>query len=275
MEKITRKAAREKHPGEDVAKVDGMQKELAVEEKAVLEEKAIIEVLKEVTDVAAEERGIKIVEKEWKPKTEMGRKVASGEITNIDEILNSPQPFLESEIADRLIPNLTHVLICIGQSKGKFGGGKRSIWKQTQKKTKEGNKPKFSTLVVVGNHNGYVGIGLGKAKETVPAREKAIKNAKLNIIKIKFGCGSWACGCGENHTIPFAVSGGCGSVRVTFKPAPKGTGLIVEKELRNLLEMAGIKDVYSKTFGTTNTKLNLLKAGFEALKQLNKMKVQK
>src|SRR3989344_574602 len=78
----------------------------------------------------------------WTPKTEIGRKVKNGEIDNIDKILNSGQKIFETEIVDSLIPNLEVELLLLGQSKGKFGGGKRSIWRQTQKKTSEGNKPK-------------------------------------------------------------------------------------------------------------------------------------
>ena len=69
-------------------------------------------------------------------------------------------------------------LLLVGQSKGKFGGGQRRVFKQTQKKTREGNKPSFSTFAVVGNHNGYVGLGSGKSKETVPARDKSKRKAK-------------------------------------------------------------------------------------------------
>ena len=166
------------------------------------------------------------------------------------------------------------VLLNIGQSKGKFGGGKRSIWRQTQKKTKEGNKPKFAAYVVIGNRNGYIGIGYGKSKETMPAREKAVKNSKLNLISIRRGCGSWACGCKEPHAIPFAVEGRCGSVRVLLKPAPKGTGLIAESEVKKMLELAGVKDVYSKVHGQARTKINLVKACFEALKQLSRTKIK-
>ncbi len=209
---------------------------------------------------------------DWIPKTEYGKKIKSGEIKNIDEILEKGGKILESEIVDALLPDLEYDLITIGQSKGKFGGGKRSIWKQTQKKTKEGNKPKFATIAVVGNKKGYVGIGYGKAKETVPAREKAIRQAKLNIMKVKFGCGSWDCACGETHSIPFKVSGKCSSVIVELIPAPKGSGLVIHKELRKILTFAGIQDVYSKTFGKTNTQLNLVKACMLALKQLSKMK---
>lgn len=208
----------------------------------------------------------------WKPKTELGRKVKKGEIKDIDEILDRGFKILEPEIIEILLPNLETELMEIGQSKGKFGGGKKSIWKQTQKKTKEGNKPKFSTYAVVGNRNGYVGIGKGKAKETVPAREKAIRQAKLNIIKVKRGCGSWECGCGEEHSIPLKIEGKCGSTEMELIPAPKGSGLIIEKECAKILRLAGIKNIFSKTEGKTNTKINLIKACFDALKKLSDVK---
>ena len=75
----------------------------------------------------------------WTPTTDLGRRVKSGEITNIDDILDRGLTILEKEIVDMLLPNLKTELLEVGQSKGKFGGGKRSIWRQTQKKSKEYN----------------------------------------------------------------------------------------------------------------------------------------
>ncbi|MBR9677649.1 30S ribosomal protein S5 [Candidatus Woesearchaeota archaeon] len=210
---------------------------------------------------------------DWKPKTDIGKKVKSGEIKNLYEIIDSGKRILEPQIVDVLEPELKTELLLIGQAKGKFGGGQRRIFRQTQKKTREGNKPKFSTCAVVGNEDGLVGIGYGKAKETVPAREKAFRKAKLNIIKVPRGCGSWQCGCGTPHTIPFNVEGKVGSVIVKLMPAPKGTGLVCEKELQKVLRFAGITDVWSKTEGRSRTKLNLLMACFKALKKLSQVKV--
>lgn len=209
----------------------------------------------------------------WIPKTELGRKVKNKEITDIDFILEKGFRILESEIVDTLLPNLNIELLETGRAKGKFGGGKASIWRQTQKATKEGNRMKFSTFVVVGNKEGYLGVGYGSAKETVPAREKAIRGAKLSIIKIKKGCGSWACGCGEPHSIPHKTTGKVGSSKMVILPAPKGTGLTIQKKCKKLLELAGIKDVYSDTFGQTRTKLNLYLACFKALKDISKLRV--
>ncbi|MBW3021510.1 30S ribosomal protein S5 [Candidatus Woesearchaeota archaeon] len=209
----------------------------------------------------------------WKPKTKLGKKVKEGEITDIDEILNNGLKITEPEIIDMLMPELENDLLLIGQSKGKFGGGQRRVFRQTQKKTCEGNKPKFSTCAIIGNKNGYIGLGYGKSKETVPAREKAFRNAKLNMMKIRRGCGSWECGCGNPHTIPFAVTGKCGSSVIKIMPAPKGTGLKIEKECGKILRMAGIEDIWSKTTGST-TKVNLIKACLDALKQLTVTKIK-
>ncbi|RLE43172.1 30S ribosomal protein S5 [Candidatus Woesearchaeota archaeon] len=211
---------------------------------------------------------------QWKPKTSLGMKVKNGEIKNIDEIIDRGLRIYEPEIVDVLLPDLTTDFILIGQAKGKFGGGQRRLFKQTQKKTREGNKPKFSAMAVVGDGNGHVGIGLGKSKETLPAREKAIRRAKQNIIKIRRGCGSWECACKEPHSIPFVVEGKSGSAVIRLIPAPKGTGLCVEKECQKILKAAGIKDVWSKTFGQTRTKINLALACFDALKKLIMIKVK-
>ncbi|MDZ4226529.1 MAG: 30S ribosomal protein S5 [Candidatus Pacearchaeota archaeon] len=204
----------------------------------------------------------------WEPKTKLGREVKNEKIRDIDEILESKRKILEEQIVDKLL-NLKTDLILIGQAKGKFGGGKRRAWRQTQKKTMEGNVPTFSTMAVVGDGNGHVGVGDGKAKETLPARDKAIRKAKLNIIKIVRSCSGFDCACNEQHTVPFKVTGKAGSVRVTLIPAPQGTGLVVAGELKKLLRLAGIKDVYSKTFGRRRTTFNLIKACLDALNKTN------
>lgn len=209
----------------------------------------------------------------WKPKTELGRKVKSGKITDIADILDKGGKILEPEIVEMLLPSLETELLLIGQSKGKFGGGQRRVFKQTQKKTREGNRPQFSTIVVIGNSNGYVGIGHGKSRETVPAREKAIRQAKLNIMKIRRGSGSWEDDSSEPHSIPFAVEGKAGSVKIKLMPAPPGTGLCAHKEVQKILKLAGILNIWSKTLGHRNTTTNLIMACEKALKKLMQVKI--
>lgn len=202
----------------------------------------------------------------WKPKTKLGQEVKKGQIKDLDEILKQKRKILEEEIVDSLI-KVKSDLISIGQSKGKFGGGKRRAWRQTQRKTKEGNVPTFSTMAVVGDEKGHVGVGCGEARETLPARDKAIRKAKLNIIKIKRTCSSFDCACSEPHTVPFKITGKQGSVEVILIPAPQGTGLVVANELKKVLQLAGIRDIYSKTFGKQRTTFNLVKACMKALEK--------
>jgi len=248
-------------------------------------EENIVEIIapeiKEIEKKSAEElekERLRMVEKKkieenldkWVPKTKIGKLVKEKKIKNIDEILEKYK-ILEPEIADSLL-NLNSDLLAIGQAKGKFGGGKRRVWRQTQKKTAEGNVPTFACLAVVGDENGHVGIGLGKAKETLPARSKAARNAKLNIFKIRRGCGSFDCSCHEMHSIPFKVEGKCGSSEIILIPAPQGTGLAVGDECKKILRLAGIKDIYGKTFGQTRSTINLAKACISALKKTNEIK---
>ena len=254
-----------------------IEKETKEKSKAKIKEIEKIEVAEEIKEKEVE----KIVKRgfnkgptreeilvKWAPKTKLGKDVKDGKIKNIDEILDSNKKILEEQIADKLL-DLKIDLISIGQSKGKFGGGKRRAWRQTQRKTKEGNVPTFSTMAVVGDENGHVGIGVGKSMETLPARDKAVRKAKLSIIKIKRSCSSFDCDCSEAHTVPFKVTGKESSTSVTLIPAPQGTGLVVANELKKVLKMAGVKDVYSRTTGTQRTSFNLVKACMNALNKTN------
>ncbi len=258
-----------------------IEDEFAENPKEVLDEKDLKE-LKELEEKPVEEspgnkkrpqrRGREKTREEiligWNPKTKLGKDVNDGKIKDIDEIINNKMKILESEIVDSLI-NVQTDLISIGQSKGKFGGGKRRAWRQTQRKTQEGNVPTFSTMAVIGDGKGHVGIGVGKSMETLPARDKATRKAKLNLIKVIKGDGSFDSVGGGNASIPFKVSGKTGSVRVTLMPAPPGTGLVAGGEMKKILIMAGIQDIYSKTNGKLKTTFNLAKATIDALKKTN------
>jgi small subunit ribosomal protein S5 len=131
-------------------------------------------------------------------------------------------------------------------------------------------------MTVIGNKNGYIGVGLssgppGKNQEVI---EKSLNKSKLRIIPIRRGCGSWECSCGTNHSIPFAVTGKSGSVEMTLLPAPKGVGLAVSNEVKKMLRLAGISDIWSKSKGNTRMRVNLIKGTFEALKKLDAYKVK-
>ena len=234
------------------------------------------EKMDELVEIAEEIVEKEVVEKKarghenldsWVPQTKLGKMVKGGKIKNIDEVLDNKMKILEPEIVDYLL-SVDHDLLFVGQSKGKFGGGKRRAWRQSQKKTKEGNVITFSAFVVVGDKNGHVGVGFGKSKETLPAREKALRKAKLNLIKIKRGSGSFEGSSHELHSIPLKVEGKCGSVSITLIPAPQGTGLVIGNEGKKILKLAGIQDIYSKSFGHKRTTMNYGKAVMEALKKL-------
>ncbi|MDP1695348.1 MAG: 30S ribosomal protein S5 [archaeon] len=207
----------------------------------------------------------------WIPKTAIGKLVKEGKEKDFDHILTMHKTILEPQIADTLL-NLENDLLLIGQAKGKFGGGKRRAWRQTQRKTMEGNVATFSCMAVVGDKKGHVGLGYGKSKETLPSREKALRKAKLNMIKITIGYETPG-DSGEPHTVPFIVEGKCGSVRMKLIPAPRGTGLVVGDEAKKILWLAGIKDVYGVTKGQTRTTFNVAKACIDALNKTGRMKL--
>ncbi len=189
---------------------------------------------------------------DWTPRTRLGKLVAEGEITSLDEAIASGLPLKEAEIVDILLPDLKDEVLEISM---------------VQRMTDSGRRMKFRVTAVVGNEDGYVGIGVGKASQVAPAIQKAINNAKINIFKVQRGCGSWECGCGGDHSVPLKVTGSAGSVRVTLIPGPKGLGLVAGDVAKKVLELAGIKDVWTFTRGQTKTTINFAKATFEALKK--------
>jgi small subunit ribosomal protein S5 len=259
--KVSEESEPKAEKGEEVMGIEEASAEELVEEMAEKEKK-----IKNRAEIEKEKKEEAL--KAWAPKTKLGKEVKAGKIKNIDEILDSGKKILEPEIVDLLI-DIKSDLISMGQSKGKFGGGKRRAWRQTQRKTKEGNVPTFSAFAVVGDENGHIGVGVGKSKETLPARDKAIRKAKLNIIKIVRGDGSFDSVGGGKTSIPFKVQGKAGSVRVTFMPAAPGTGLVAADQLKKILKLAGIKDIYTKTSGRLRTSFNLIKACINALNKTN------
>ncbi len=191
-------------------------------------------------------------EEEWVPKTRVGLMVKEGIITSIEEIFQQSLRIMEPEIIETLLPGLEEEVIDINL---------------VQKQTDAGEKNRFKATVAVGNNNGYIGISESKAKEIGPAIRKAITSAKMSIIPVRRGCGSWECGCGEPHTLPFQVKGKSGSVEIKLIPAPRGVGLVVSDVARIILRLAGITDVWSWSRGHTKTTVNFAYATFDALKK--------
>lgn len=125
------------------------------------------------------------------------------------------------------------------------------------KVVKGGRRFRFAALVVVGDGNGHVGYGTGKANEVPEAIKKAIEAAKKNIIKVPI----------VGTTIPHIVNGRAGSGKVMLRPASEGTGVIAGGPVRAILEAAGVQDILSKSIGA-NTPINMVRATFNGLESL-------
>ncbi|MGC9060607.1 MAG: 30S ribosomal protein S5 [Thermoplasmata archaeon] len=195
---------------------------------------------------------------DWIPRTRLGKLVKEGKIKTMSEALSTKLPLREAEIVDILLPELAEEVLDVNM---------------VQRMTDSGRRVKFAITVVVGNGDGFVGIGRAKSKEVGPGIRQAVSNAKLNLIEIKRGCGSWECGCGRPHTLPFLVKGKSGSVEVLLKPAPRGVTLAVGDVAKPILKFAGIEDAWGFTKGHSKTTVNFAYAVFNALAATAKYKV--
>ncbi len=198
------------------------------------------------------------VSPDWVPRTKLGALVREGKIKDIDTVLNSGHPLREVEIIETLLPDLAEDVLDVNM---------------VQRMTDSGRRVKFRAVAIVGNRDGYIGFGQGRDKQAGPAIRKSIMNAKLHIVGIRRGCGSWECGCEDPHSVPFQVVGKAGSVGIELKPAPRGLGIASGATAKKVLEMAGIRDVWTRSWGTTRTTLNFAKATYDALRNTTTMRI--
>ena len=192
------------------------------------------------------------VEEGWVPRTRLGKMIHEGQISSMEEVFMEGLKIREPEIVDILLPDLQEEVINIGL---------------VQKQTDAGEKSRFRAIVVVGNRDGYVGLGSGKAQQVRTAIEKAAIDARLNINPVRRGCGSWECGCGKTHSFPFQVRGKCSGVDIVLIPGPRGLGLVANEAAKIILELAGVNDCWTRSYGSTRTVPSFAYAIFDALRK--------
>ncbi|MFH1586931.1 MAG: 30S ribosomal protein S5 [Candidatus Diapherotrites archaeon] len=207
-----------------------------------------------ITDRAEKEKQIL----GWVPITELGKKVKNGELLSMEELFEKNFVIMEPEIVDILIPDLLEKLVA---------------FKKTSKVRRAGRMFGFRASVLVGDGNQFIGLGTASDKERWPAIRKAAKKAKLSLVKVRKGCGSWQCTCGTGHSVPFKTEGKSSSIRIELLPAPKGTGLVVGDHIKDVLRYVGIQDVWSKSRGSTSTTLDFVSATVDALSNTVKMRI--
>ena len=194
----------------------------------------------------------------WQPRTRLGRMVMNGEILTYEQALATGYPIREVEIVDALLPEMEDDVLSVNM---------------IQRMTDSGRRVRFNVLCAVGNKDGYVGLSVCKGKEVASTIQKAITQAKLKLVPVLRGNGSWESAEGPGNSIPFKSTGRSGSTRVTLLPAPSGKGLVIGDYGRRVLTLAGVEDVWSRSSGQTRSTINFARATYNALEELSKTKV--
>lgn len=184
--------------------------------------------------------------------TNLGRLVSKGIITRLEEIYYHSIPIKEYQIVDTLLQlnNKTLREECLKV-------------KSVQKQTKAGQRTRMKCVICVGDNDGHIGVGSKLAKEVQLAMKGAVVAAKLALIPVRRGY--WGNKIGNPHTVPVKITGKCGSVRLRFIPAPRGTGIVGAPITKKMLAIAGVSDVFSECRGNSDTTENYVRAIYDAL----------
>ncbi|TDZ68142.1 40S ribosomal protein S2 [Colletotrichum trifolii] len=222
-------------------------------------------------------RGGKSEEKEWQPVTKLGRLVKAGKIQSMEEIYLHSLPIKEYQIVDYFLPKLKDEVMKVREHSNSKPSEieietehhrrrrlrRYNRIKPVQKQTRAGQRTRFKAIVLIGDSEGHVGLGIKTSKEVATAIRAAIIIAKLSVIPVRLGY--WGTNLGVPHSLPTKESGKCGSVTVRLIPAPRGTGLVASPAVKRLLQLAGVEDAYTSSAGSTKTLENTLKATFVAV----------
>jgi small subunit ribosomal protein S2e len=181
--------------------------------------------------------------------TKLGRLVKAGKIKSLEDIYLFSLSIKEHQIVEHFLGEAL----------------KDEVMKimPVQKQTSAGQRTRFKAFVCVGDEAGHVGMGHKCSKEVTLAIRGAIIDAKLAVIPVRLGY--WGSRFGPPHTVPSKITGSCGSVRMRLIPAPRGTGIVAGRSPKKVLQMAGLKDVYTSARGSTRTLGNFVKATFDAI----------
>lgn len=196
--------------------------------------------------------GKKPQDAEWSPLTNLGRLVANGYIQSLCEIFYHSIPVKEAEIIDFLL-----------KKEGKSLKETCLKVKSVQKQTKAGQRTRMKCVIAVGDSDGNLGVGSKTAKEVQLAMKGALVAAKLNLIPVRRGY--WGNKIGNPHTVPTKITGKCGSVRIRFIPAPRGTGVVGAPVTKTMMQLAGVDDIFSQSRGNSDTTENYVRAIYDAL----------
>ena len=188
------------------------------------------------------------IENTWEPVTRLGHMVLNEEITSMEDALNSGLPLKEPEIVDHLLPGIEDRVLDINM---------------VQRMTDSGRRVKFRCCVAIGDKTEFIGYAESRETQVGAAIQKAVAAAKLNMIQVPHGSGSWESRSADPHSLAMKTKGKSGSVELF--PAPPGLGLAAAPTVKTILELAGIQDAWTKSYGTTRTTMNLAKATFNAL----------
>lgn len=186
------------------------------------------------------------------PKSIVGILAKNNKIDNVKSIFADSRQMREHFIASKIMPNYTE---------------EKLATKPVQKQTRSGQSTKIKVTVAIGNQNGLVGVASGRGADNPAAMQSALAKCTRKVVCVRSGYWGEENSTNKPHTVPFKVTGKCGSVRVRLLPAPPGRSIVANKNHTKILKLAGYEDVSVTSRGSTSTTENHVKALLNALEK--------